>query len=318
MQIILELSKNGVMNMAKNSDLLAVGHTALDYIIKVDEFPKANFSAPINDMKTFNGGAAANVAIVGATLGLNTALVSAVGGDFKNSEYYRKMEDLGINTESLIVVPGEATPTAFVLTNNNDDQISYFYWGAAKEFSEAKVPKKTIENSEAIHLATGDPDFNWKCSREAKENDLLISFDPGQDLGMYSTEKLREVIKNSTILFGNHYEIERICDALEVDIQGLRELGPEIVVKTCGAKGSEIYSNDDKIVIDAIKTTAADPTGAGDSYRAGFLTRFLNGESLLESGKFASTVSSFIVEEQGCQTKAPSFDDAFDRMSNSY
>lgn len=306
------------MIMAKNSDLLAVGHTALDYIIKVNEFPKANFSAPINDMKTFNGGAAANVAVIGATLGLNTALVSAVGGNFKNSEYYNKMEDLGINTESLIIVPGESTPTAFVLTNDNDDQISYFYWGAAKEFAESKVPKKAIENAEAIHLATGDPDFNWKCSKEAKENDLLISFDPGQDLGMYSTEKLKDVLENTSILFGNHYEIERICDSLEVDIQGLRELGPEIIVKTCGAKGSEIYSNDEKLVIDAIETTAADPTGAGDSYRAGFLTRFLNGESILESAKFASSVSSFIVEEQGCQTKAPSFDDAYDRMSGFY
>lgn len=304
--------------MAKNSDLLAVGHTALDYIIKVNEFPKANFSAPITDMKTFNGGAAANVAVVGATLGLNTALVSAVGGDFKNSEYYGKMEDLGINTESLIIVPGEATPTAFVLTDDNDDQISYFYWGAAKEFEESKVPQKTIENSEAIHLATGDPEFNWKCSKEAKENDLLISFDPGQDLGLYSSEKLRDVIENTTILFSNHYELERICESLEVDIEGLREMGPEIIVKTIGPNGSEIYSNDDKIVIDAVKTTAVDPTGAGDSYRAGFLTRFLNGESLLESAKFASSVSSFIVEENGCQTKAPTFDDAYDRMSNFY
>ena len=54
--------------MAKNRDLLSIGHSALDYIIRVPEFPKANFSAPINDMKTFNGGAAANVALVGAKL----------------------------------------------------------------------------------------------------------------------------------------------------------------------------------------------------------------------------------------------------------
>lgn len=304
--------------MIKNSDLLVVGHTALDYIIKVKEFPKPNFSAPITKMKTFMGGAAANVAIISATLGLNTSLVSAVGGDFKNSEYYKKMDDLSINTESMIIVPGEETPTAFVLTDEEDNQISYFYWGAAKKFEESKIPEKAIENAEAIHLATGNPDFNWKCSIEAKKNDLLVSFDPGQDLGMYSTKKLKDVIENTTILFGNHYEIKRICEALELDIQGLRELGPKIIVKTCGSEGSEIYSNDDTITIDAVKTEAVDPTGAGDSYRAGFLSRFINGESILESAKFASAVSSFIVEEQGCQTKAPSFDDSFERMVNFY
>lgn len=304
--------------MAKNRDLLSIGHSALDYIIRVPEFPKANFSAPINDMKTFNGGAAANVALVGAKLGLKTSLVSAVGGDFKKSNYYEIMESLDINTDSLIIVPGETNPTAFVLTDENDDQISYFYWGAAKEFASSKVPTQAISNAEAVHLATGDPHFNWKCSEEAKKQDLLVSFDPGQDLGMYNTDKLRDVITNTTILFGNHHEIRRILESLEVDLDGLREIGPKIIVKTCGANGSEIYSNNEKIKIDAIVREAVDPTGAGDSYRAGFLSRFLNGESLEQSAKFASSVSSFIVEQQGCQTNMPTFDDAFDRMSEFY
>ena len=304
--------------MAKQNDLLAIGHSAHDYIIRVPEFPKANFSAPITNMKTFNGGAAANVACVGAKLGLNTSLVSAVGGDFKKTEYYEHMQNLGIDTESLIIVPGEATPTAFVLTDDNDDQISYFYWGAAREFAESKVPSSAIKNAEAIHLATGDPNFNWKCSEEAKDEDLLVSFDPGQDLGMYDTKKLIDVIENTTILFGNHHEIERILDALEVDLTGLRNMGPKIIVKTCGANGSEIYSNEDKIKIDAITTNVVDPTGAGDSYRAGFLSRFLNGETLEASAKFASSVSSFIIEHQGCQTNMPTFDDAFERMNEFY
>ena len=304
--------------MAKNRDLLAIGHSAHDYIIKVPEFPKANFSAPITNMKTFNGGAAANVACVGAKLGLKTSLVSAVGVDFKKTEYYEHMQNLDIDTDSLIIVPGESTPTAFVLTDDNSDQISYFYWGAAREFAQSKVPTSAIKNVEAVHLATGDPDFNWKCSEEAKDEDLLISFDPGQDLGMYDIKKLRDVIKNTTILFGNHHEIGRILESLEVDLDGLRELGPKIIVKTCGANGSEIYSDEDKIKIDAIKTEAIDPTGAGDSYRAGFLSRFLNGESLESSAKFASTVSSFIVEHQGCQTNMPTFDEAFERMNGFY
>jgi len=107
-------------------------------------------------------------------------------------------------------------------------------------------------------------------------------------------------------------------DALEVDLTGLRNMGPKIIVKTCGANGSEIYSNEDKIKIDAIATDVVDPTGAGDSYRAGFLSRFLNGESLEASAKFASSVSSFIIEHQGCQTNMPTFDDAFERMNEFY
>jgi sugar/nucleoside kinase (ribokinase family) len=301
-----------------HKDLLAIGHTALDCIITVDEFPKANSSSAINTMKNLNGGAAANVAMVASKMGLKTSLISAVGGEFKTSNYAKEMKSLGIDVDSMIVVEDETTPTAFVLTNDNKDQISYFYWGAGKSFKESEVPKFSINEAKAIHLATGDPDFNWRCSKEARNQEKLISFDPGQDLVMYTPEKLKEVIENINILFGNHYEIKKIQNSLNVDIKGLRDLGPQIIVKSCGEKGSIIYSDEDKIDIDAIYRPAVDPTGAGDSYRAAFLSRFLNGYSLKECGEFASSVSSFIVETRGCQTNIPSFDEAVSRMKEFY
>lgn len=305
--------------MTNKRDLLAVGHTALDYIITVEEFPKANYSSAIETMKNLHGGAAANVAMVGAKVGLKTSLISAVGEEFIDSTYYKEMKKLDINTESMIVVKEENTPTAFVMTNDNKDQISYFYWGAGKAFHDSEVPKNTIQEVKAVHLATGDPHFNCKCGIAAKEEEKLVSFDPGQDLGMYTPKKLKEVITNSNILFGNHHEIARILDSLRLDIHELMELGPEIIIKTCGKEGSHIYNIDQKkIEIDAIYRPAIDPTGAGDSYRAGFLSQFINGESIEDSAKFASSVSSFIVEKQGCQTNLPSYKEAYDRMKNFY
>lgn len=304
--------------MSKNQDLLVIGHTALDYIIKVENFPVANTATTIENMKTFYGGAAANVAMVGATIGLKTSLVSAVGGKFLDSDYHMKMKELNVNTDFMIVDEDEDTPTAFVVTDKNHDQIFYFYWGAGKNFNHSTLPKIAIENVEAVHLATGSPEFNCNCSIIAKKEDKIISFDPGQDLHMYNDEKLEEVVKNCTILFGNHHEIERILNSLATDINGLKDLGPEIVVKTCGKDGSVVYSNNGKIKIDSIYRPAIDPTGAGDSYRAGFLCSYLNGNSLESCAKFASSVSSFIVEKKGCQTNIPSYKKVEDRMNNFY
>ena len=298
---------------------MAVGHTALDYIITVDEFPQANHSAPMKTMKNLNGGAAANVAMIGAKLGKKTGLVSAVGCEFIDSHYHRNMQKLGVDTEALIISQEENTPTAFVMTNNNQDQISYFYWGAGKEFHDSDVPREKIKEFKAVHLATGDPHFNCKAGIVAKEEERLVSFDPGQDLGMYSPKKLKEVITNVNILFGNHHEIKRIQESLNVDINGLMDLGPEIVLKTCGEEGSFIYSADEcKIKIDPVYRPAVDPTGAGDSYKAGFLSQFINGASLEDSAKFASSVSSFVVEKQGCQTNMPTYDEAYNRMIDFY
>lgn len=299
--------------MRDKNDLLAIGHTAFDYIIQVNQFPEPNSSTAIKTLKTPFGGAAANVAVVAANLGLKSSLISAVGEDFIGSEYQKKLKGLDINLEGMILIEDEKTPTAFVVTNSNNDQISYFYWGAAAYFKNSDIPVKTIENAHAVHLATGDPGFNSRCGQVAHENEKLISFDPGQDLHMYSPEDLKKVLKISNILFGNHHEIDRIMKILKIDINQLRMLGPKIVVKTIGQDGSIIYA-DEKIKIDAKLTKTIDPTGAGDSYRAGFLKGYLNGEDLETCGNLASAVASFVVEAEGCQTNIPNYDMALKRM----
>jgi len=294
----------GDLILSDKKDLLAIGHTAFDYIIQINEFPEPNTSTAINKMRTLFGGAAANVAVVASNLGLKSLLVSAVGDDFLRSEYEDKLKKLNINTENMIVIEDEKTPTAFVLTNSNHDQISYFYWGAASQFKNSKPPIKAIESVKAVHLATGDPGFNIRSGKVAYELGKLISFDPGQDLHMYSKNKLEKVLNICNILFGNHHEIQRIQEVMNMTIDDLINFGPDIVVTTYGENGSSIYT-DEEIKINAIKRDSVDPTGAGDSYRAGFLNAYLKGEDLETCGKFASTVASFIVEAEGCQTNIP-------------
>jgi nucleoside kinase len=304
--------------LTQKKDLLVIGHTAIDYIMTVEEFPILNSSTPIETMKIFHGGAGANVAMVGAKLGLKTSLISAVGKNFSESEYKKCMDELNIDTERMIVSEYEDTPTAFGLTNSTKDQIFYFYWGAGKEFAKSNTPRKTIESCEAIHLATGDPTFNQKSSVVAKENEKIVSFDPGQDLNMYDSEKLKNVIKNCTILFANHHEIERITKSLKCDVNELKDIGPEIIVTTSGKDGSTVYTNNEKIKIDSIYRPSVDPTGAGDSYRAGFLYNYIKGHDLEDCAKFASSVSSFIVEKQGCQTNLPTYKQVEKRMKEFY
>ena len=303
--------------MKDKYDLLTIGHTAFDYIIQVKEFPEPNSATAISNMKTFFGGAAANVAVVASNLGCKTALISAVGDDFIGSDYHKKLNNENIDTHSMILIEEEKTPTAFVLTNSNNDQIFYFYWGAARHFKYSKTPSDMIIDSEAVHLATGDPSFNGRCGEVASKNGKLISFDPGQDLHMYSYDDLNKVLKYTDILFGNHYELERMSQMLKVKINDLRNFGPEIIVKTMGKEGSIIYA-DEKIEIDAILRKSIDPTGAGDSYRAGFLNAYLRNEDLEKCGKFASAVASFVVEAEGCQTNIPDYNLVIKRMQEKW
>lgn len=301
----------------KNVDLLVLGHTAFDYIMEVKEFSKINTSAIVEKMERLHGGAAGNVAVVASKMGLDVGLISCIGNDFKNSSYEKELLEEGIDISDMIISEKANTPTAFVLTNPYDQQMFYFYWGAAEEYDNSEVPKEAINNAQAVHLATGDPKFNIKAGKYAYEINKLVSFDPGQDLHLYSTNDLKEMTKNCNILFGNEHEIDHICDLLEKTIDELLIDGPNMIIQTLGDKGSVIYEkNEDPVEIEVVPTKAVDPTGAGDSYRAAFLSLYLRDNDIKTCGRFASTVSSYIVETQGTQTNIPTEDQALEKMND--
>lgn len=303
--------------MNKNIDLLCIGHTALDYLIDIKDYPQINSSTSIENLKNLHGGAAANVAVVGSTLGLKTGLVSAVGDEFKNSDYKKKLENLEVDLEDIIEVKGETSPSAFMITNENKDQISYFYWGASKAFKDSPAPVDSIKRTKMVHLSTGSPEFNIRVGKEAKKQNKKISFDPGQDLHIYDHDTLKDAIELSNILFCNNYELDKIQKTLNLNISQIRDLGPDIVIKTCGKNGSEFYGAE-KLKIDAVIRPTVDPTGAGDSYKAAFIKAYLDGETMENAVKFASSVSSFIVEVRGCQENVPTYLEAKKRMNEYY
>ncbi|AEK19315.1 carbohydrate kinase family protein [Methanococcus maripaludis] len=297
--------------MDKIGKITAVGHIALDYIFNVDKFPELNTSMQIPTAKKYYGGAACNVAAEIANLGLNSEILSCVGTDFKASGYGEYLEKLGVSTKSVFVSEEEETPKAWIFTDPQNNQITYFLWGAAKHYPEIEVPEF---DSEIVHLATGDPNYNLKCAQKASSKGILVSFDPGQDLTLYSKENMENIIENVDFLFMNNHEFQRTLDLLNISEKELISR-VKVLIVTYGKQGSIIYSEDDAIKVPAVLTQAKDPTGAGDSYRAGFLTAYLKGHDLKNCGLAGSCVASFVVEQVGCQTNLPSWEMVIERLN---
>jgi sugar/nucleoside kinase (ribokinase family) len=297
--------------ISKKNKIISVGHIALDYIFNVEKFPEPNTSVQIPSARKYYGGAACNVAVGVAKLGLPSGIVSCVGYDFKNSGYERYLKNLGVDISHIYHSEEEETPKAWIFTDENNNQITFFLWGAAKHYKELNPP---LFEAEIVHLATGDPEFNAKCSEKARKNNILVSFDPGQDLPLYNKDTMERVIKNTNFLFMNKHEFDRTLKLLNTDLEDLRKK-VDVLIITHGKDGSVIYTKDDEIKIPCFKAKeVVDPTGAGDSYRAGFLTGYVKGYSLEQCGLIGSCVASFVVEKKGCQTNLPSWNDVIERL----
>jgi ribokinase len=274
-----------------------VGHTATDHIFKVPVFPERHSSVPILDHKIYYGGGAANIAAGIAKLGGECELFSAVGFDFSGSEYDLWMDELGIR-KNLLFSDDKRTASCYLYNDGGGDQITFFEWGASEMFTTADSPK-----FESVHMATADPSFNVKVA----ENSESASFDPGQDLINYSGEQLSVILDNIDILFANQHEMKGMAEKIGISESDIIKSVPVSVV-TMSGDGSVIHMGGNKTVIPSVPVTLADPTGAGDAYRAGFLTAQQIGYDPVTCCKIGTVAASFNVESVGPQTNLPDWE----------
>lgn len=268
-----------------------VGHTAVDHICQVSHLPAPNASASVFERKILFGGGAANIAAGIAVLGGKAALISAVGGDFAGSEYDRWMDSLQIE-KRFFVIPESNTATAFMFTDPNGAQMTFFEWGASRIFETAPAPSLSF-----THMATADPEFNVRVAQQSS----FASFDPGQDLHRYTREHLEIILDNINILIANQHEYTGMCKTLGISRNELVSRVP-IAIETRSNEGSLITQQGNTTKIPAVQVTCRDPTGAGDGFRAGFLTAYAGGYDPITAVKIGTVTASFVVEAAGCQT----------------
>ncbi|MDR0768182.1 MAG: carbohydrate kinase family protein [Methanosarcinales archaeon] len=290
------------------------GHTSIDYLLAVEEMAGPNASSPVLDCQEYFGGGAANVAAAIACLGGDVELISPVGKDFSQKEYDRELLKFGVDLSKLYHVPDRSLSKAFVITDAHSNQTTYFYWGAAAKLCDMEPPRVSF-----VHMVTADCFFNAKMSQTAD----FVSFDPGQDLVTYQKEPLNTILKNTDILFANRHEIQRVMEISEKTFDELKNMIGLIVV-TCDKEGSLLYENetiDENTIqttetkIKAVLVDSVDPTGAGDAYKAGFLTAFVKGYPPKTCCQIGSVVSSFVVEKVGCQTNLPDWNQMRERYA---
>lgn len=285
-----------------------VGHIALDYIVDVENIAGKNESSPVIDYEEYPGGGAANIAVAIAKLGGKSQLISPVGTDFSSSGYEKLLKEAGVDLSHLYSIADRKISKAFIFTDREDNQTTYFYWGASSKFKDLEP-----EPADFVHLATADCVYNAKIAQISG----FVSFDPGQDLVTYSKENLETILAHTDILFANRHEIKRVSEMTGMSFSDLRSM-IDVIVVTYDSKGSKIYTGSEEWEIPVVSVKALDPTGAGDAYRAGFLLAYTRGYSLPICGKIGSTVASFAVQTRGCQTSLPTWEEMKSRYEANF
>ncbi|MDD4477237.1 MAG: carbohydrate kinase family protein [Patescibacteria group bacterium] len=268
-----------------------------DHILP-DKIHILNVSFAINKLKESFGGTGGNIAYNLSLLGEEPVLLGMAGNDF--GKYEKWLRENKINITYVKKLADELTASAYIITDQSDNQITGFYQGPL-DYKYCQVAKK-IKN---IKLAIVAPDVRERMLEYVKlykKLNVPYVFDPGQQLTALSSKDLRFAVNGAKVLIGNDYEIELIKNRINTNLEKLCKF-VNILVITKGNKGSEIYSNNKKIQIPPAKPkNTCDPTGAGDAYRAGLIKGLIEEWPLEKVGRLAGLVAVYTVEKYGTQT----------------
>jgi len=245
------------------------------------------------------GGTAANISYNLALLGESPSILAPAGKDF--ASYKKFLTKSGIETKYIKIYKNDLTSNYFAIVDKSDNQIGALYSGAMRKANRLSL-KEIKEPIDFMIISPTDPKTMVKFTAECQELKIPYMFDPGRQLPRLTKNQLLKGVKGTKILIGNDYEVSLMQKKLGLSRQALLNK-VEILITTLAEKGSIIQTKKKSFKIKPAKPkNVSDPVGAGDAYRAGFITGFLRGFSLKTCGQMGSITAVYTVEKYGTST----------------
>ena len=266
------------------------------------------------------GGAPANFAFHAGQAGMDSRVVSAVGKDALGDEALSTLEGKGLNIEAVARVD---FPTGVVNVSLGEQGIPQYdicegvawdnipftpalanlasqaqavCWGSLAQRNE--VSRKTI--------------FSFLDAMPSDEEHLKV-FDINLRQQFYTLEIIEASCRRANVLKINDEELVLVSEMLrlgagspEVLCRSLMErYGLSILVLTCGANGSYVFTPVETSYRVTPKVQVADTVGAGDSFTATLVGELLRKTPVGVAHEHAVEVAAYVCTQQGAMAEWP-------------
>jgi adenosine kinase len=271
-----------------------------DHILK-EKLDHISLSFLVDTMSRQRGGTAPNIAYTLALLGGRPRVLATVGEDF--TDYRRFLENAGVNTRWMEVVPGKFTASFFATTDRDNAQIASFYTGAMADAARQSL-LQLDPRPDLVCVSPNDPSAMKKFTAECRDMKIPYLYDPSQQVLRLEGPDLARDLEGARFLFVNDYEFDLICKKTGFDLARMLA-HVKILVVTRGADGASIYAAGEEIRVPVFPPDRIlDPTGVGDAFRGGFLTAYGRGWELKLCGEMGALAATYCLERMGPQGHA--------------
>jgi len=244
------------------------------------------------------GGSAANTVFALSRMGYTTGFLGVTGKDEGSRFLLSSMEGVDVSHVKrykkagvCISLLADGERSLLAMPNSND------------LFSFIAEDVGYLNSSKFVHLSSFSSDSALLLQKQLLElldDDIYISFAPGEKYARRGLRQIEDMIGRSRIVFVNEREMGMLTGmGPEEGSRTLLDIGAKVVVCTMGREGSLITTHNSSIRVPARKAVVVDTTGAGDVYAAGFLAGYLDGATLEVCGRIGASASALSVSSYG-------------------
>ena len=296
-------------------EVLTSGYVSMDHIIKLKTPAKVGFTSIVENQSSadiFYGGCSVNIAYELCKLGVVSMPLIRVGRDYETIGFKKFLEEAKVPTNGVSIIEEDITGYCYLLQDNNNEHITIFYPGAMDKKYASGFNEELFKDVKLGVITVASIDDNIDFFKKCKKYNIPIVFGMKDDMEAFTKDFLKDILKESKIIFTNEVECEIIKKINGIsDIRDLFIDGKvDILVTTLGADGSICYIRKGKNIIEkrieAIRiTNVVDASGGGDAYMSGFLYGYIKGFEPEDCCRLGTITASYIIQKEGCLSNVP-------------
>ena len=293
----------------KKFDVIVVGELNVDLILNsIDSFPEMGKEKIAKNMNLTLGSSSAIFASNLSSLGAQVGFIGKIGNDAFGNLVKDSLSAKKVNTDMLITSDKWNTGVTIVL-NYEEDRAMVTYPGAMEHLTMNDISEEVISTAKHLHyssyfLQPGIQKDITKLFKMTKEKGLTTSLDIQWDPNEKWDFNYKEVLPFVDVFLPNEQEALLLTNEsiLENAINKLVQHSKYVVVKL-GSKGSITATKDKRNFIKSfLNDKVVDAIGAGDSFNAGFIFKFINGCDIDECQIFGNLTGAINTTAAGGTT----------------
>ncbi|SKB70782.1 carbohydrate kinase family protein [Dyadobacter psychrophilus] len=269
--------------------LLVVGELNVDLLLnKIQAFPQIGKETIADEMNVCLGSSSAIMAANSAAMGVDTTFCGVVGDDYFGDFILGELGRKSVSCRHVTRIPGQKTGCTLIL-NYGQDRANVTYQGAMNALTANHLPFEMLADYQHLHVSSlflqngllNDIEQILINARAAgMTTSLDLQWDPTEQWAFDYARCLPYV----DVFMPNESELLALTKTNSIS-GGIEKIRPYLntLALKMGRKGSFGVSGGEQLTVPAFEVpNFVDAIGAGDSFNAGFIQKYISGAPLEE------------------------------------